>query len=30
LSATAIIAGWKGLLLGARRSRGAGSDVVVA
>ena len=30
LSLTAIIAGWKGLLLGARRSRGVSSDVVVA
>jgi uncharacterized RDD family membrane protein YckC len=30
LSATAIIAGWKGLLLGARRSRGVSSDVLVA
>jgi len=28
LSLTAIIAGWKGLLLGARRSRGVSSDVV--
>jgi uncharacterized RDD family membrane protein YckC len=30
LSVTAIIAGWKGLLLGARRSRGVSSGVLVA
>jgi hypothetical protein len=30
LSVTVIIVGWKGLLLGARRSRGVSSDVAVA